>query len=299
MKPAPASATMAHVEFLRSRYRARPAEAPHLADADARLWIEALAHWPADVADAACYGWMIADKPFAPCVPGELLPFGDPILARRSAWLWRVERMIEALARKGEDAPEAEHSLGRGLRALAEQVRRALAPRGRRVTPQAPLTDRARAQRRATALAALSPGAAQASDGPRTPPLPREGERSACESTPGLRRAVAGFGPAEAGEGAPLRRANVAANANEHENGRRFPGWAPPPHPSAPPSDPPLTLRAFSAQIDPLDRFDGLRPHAPKPPLGGEGMQNANAFVSDEESSTDETRMAQAGGAAS
>jgi hypothetical protein len=154
MRPAPASATMAHVEFLRSRYRARPAEPAHLADADARLWIEALAHWPADIAEAACYRWMTADKPFPPSVPGELLPFGDPILARRRAWLWRVERMIEALSRGGADAPEAEHSFGRrSLRDLAGQVRRALAPVCGMSTRLASRPERS--QRRGLALAAL------------------------------------------------------------------------------------------------------------------------------------------------
>jgi hypothetical protein len=130
LKAAPASATMAHVEFLRSRYRARPAEPAHLADADARLWIEALAHWPADVAEAACYAWMVAEKPFPPSVPGELLPYGDPIVARRSALLWRVERMLAALERAGDD-PEPEHSFGANLRALAAQVRGALGSKAR------------------------------------------------------------------------------------------------------------------------------------------------------------------------
>jgi hypothetical protein len=131
MTPAPVSTVMAHVEFLRSRYRARPTEPTHLADADARLWIDALAHWPADIAEAACFSWMITDKPFPPSVPGELLPFGEPILAKRSAWLWRVERMIEALMSAGEDGPRLEHSFAQNLRTLARELRGALTLRAK------------------------------------------------------------------------------------------------------------------------------------------------------------------------
>jgi hypothetical protein len=61
--------------------------------------------------------------------------------------------MIEALSRGGGDDPEAEHLFGRGLRELAGQVRRALAPVCGMSTR---LTSRPeRSQRRALALAAL------------------------------------------------------------------------------------------------------------------------------------------------
>jgi hypothetical protein len=82
-------------QFLIERYRMRP-DTPAFGDMEARVWLTVLGHWPDDVIEAAVVGWCGDNRPFAPAVPGELKPYGEPILIARRALERRAALMLSA-----------------------------------------------------------------------------------------------------------------------------------------------------------------------------------------------------------
>lgn len=109
LKPAPTPAIAAEIEYLFLCYpNWRPETGPGVSARQALDWIQALAAWPADVLEAACWEWRCGaiPHPRPPSVPSELRPFGQPILTARRALEWRLARAIATAhqaARAGED----------------------------------------------------------------------------------------------------------------------------------------------------------------------------------------------------
>lgn len=119
LQPATANEIALWVEFLRGRYQRRAEDTAVFADMDRMLWLQTLAHWPLDVLQAAVMGWLGADKPFPPKVPGELKAFGEPIMMERRKAKYRAERLLALPApTKDDDAPRD----ASGMRDIARVV---------------------------------------------------------------------------------------------------------------------------------------------------------------------------------
>jgi hypothetical protein len=144
VKPAPIETLALWVEFLLSRYPAK-ADAPTFAEMDKRIWAAVLGHWPADVLEAAVTKWCGEAKRYPPSVPGELKPYGEPIIAARQVALWKLKRMLAAppivAIEEDRDASALLATLRKSLALAPTRARPALTERFRQPPPQQPAAE--------------------------------------------------------------------------------------------------------------------------------------------------------------
>jgi hypothetical protein len=125
LQPAPAPAIAAEIEYLLLCYpNWRPVTGPGVSARQALDWVQALAAWPQDVLEGACWRWRCGEiaHPRPPSVPSELKPYGAPVLAARRALEWRLARCVAAAHAAAQKSADAKAPIDKA--ALDELLRR-------------------------------------------------------------------------------------------------------------------------------------------------------------------------------